>query len=53
LGVDDFGDEEIDYNLKDMFAPFRAPNGMEDPIAKITTEGSPKLHEKMKELCYV
>ena len=53
LGVDDFGDEEIDYNLKDMFAPFRTPKGRDDPIAKITIEGSPKLQQQIKELCYV
>ena len=53
LGVDDFGDEEIDYNSKDMFAPFRAPKGRDDPIAKITIEGSPKLQQQIKELCYV
>lgn len=53
LGVDDFGDEEIDYNLKDMFAPFRAPKGTEDPIAKMTIEGSPKLQQRIKELCYL
>ena len=53
LGVDNYGDEEIDYNLKDMFAPFRAPKGTDDPVAEITIEGSPKLQEKIKELCYV
>ena len=53
MGVDDFGDEEIDYNSKDMFAPFRTPKGRDDPIAKITIEGSPKLQQQIKESCYV
>ena len=53
LEINDFGDEEIDYNVKDMFAPFRAPKGADDPVAKITIDGSPKLQEKIKELCYV
>ena len=52
LGVDDFGDEEIDYNTKDMFAPFRTPKGKDDPIVRITIEGSPELQKQIKELCY-
>lgn len=52
VGVDDFGDEEIDYNAKDMFTPFRTPKGKDDPIVKITIEGSPLLQQQIRELCY-
>jgi hypothetical protein len=38
LGIDKFGDEGIDYNTKDMFSPFRAPKGRDDPIARMTVQ---------------
>lgn len=50
---DDFGDEDIDYNKKDMFAPFRPePAGQTaDPLDKITISGSAEQQRKIRQLC--
>ena len=43
--VDEFGDEGIDYDKKDMFAPFRnnpSGDGSIDMIDKITICGTPE-----------
>ena len=53
LELDDFGDEGIDYNTKDMFAPFRPdPKGLtDDPLDKITIAGTPKQQQRIRQLC--
>ena len=52
--VDEFGDEGIDYDKKDMFAPFRnAPHGDENinMIDKITICGTPVQQKRIRDLC--
>ena len=51
--VKDFGDEGIDYDKKDMFAPFRkSPIGdKNDLIDKITICGTPEQQSRIKALC--
>ena len=52
LELKDFGDEGIDYDKKDMFAPFRkAPVGDIDIIDKITICGSDEQKARIKALC--
>ena len=53
LKFDDFGNENIDYNKKDMFAPFR-----KDPqddtgnlLDKIIISGSTEQQKRIRELC--
>ena len=52
--VDEFGDEGIDYDKKDMFAPFRSdPKGDTniDIIDKITICGTPEQQTRIRALC--
>lgn len=52
--VEEFGDEGIDYDKKDMFAPFRSdPSGDKDTdmIEKITICGSPEQQKRIHALC--
>ena len=53
LEVNDFGDESIDYNAKDMFAPFRSdpPGETTDILDKITISGSPDQQRRIRALC--
>ena len=53
LETDDFGDEGIDYDKKDMFAPFRAePAGQTaDPLDKITISGTALQQQRIRKLC--
>jgi hypothetical protein len=52
LEVNDFGDEGIDYDQKDMFAPFRkSPEGQGSLIDKITICGSEEQKKRIKALC--
>ena len=53
LEVNDFGDESIDYNAKDMFAPFRSepPGDTTDILDKITISGSPEQQRRIRALC--
>ena len=53
LETDDFGDEGIDYNKKDMFAPFRPePAGpTADPLDKITISGTAVQQQRIRKLC--
>jgi hypothetical protein len=52
--VDEFGDEGIDCDKKDMFAPFRSdPSGDTnvDIIDKITICGTPEQQTRIRALC--
>ena len=52
--VDEFGDEGIDYDKKDMFAPFRSdPSGDTNinMIDKITICGTPDQQTRIRALC--
>ena len=50
--VPDFGDEGIDHDMKDAFAPFRYnPTGDTDIIDKITISGTPEQQERIRALC--
>ena len=53
LEKDDFGDEGINYNTKDMFAPFRPePTGpTADPLDKITISGTAEQQRRIRQLC--
>ena len=52
-GDDEFGDEGIDYDKKDMFAPFRStPKGDGDNIlGLITISGSPEQKLRIRAIC--
>ena len=51
-GVPDFGDEGIDHDTKDSFAPFRSdPIGDVNLIDKITICGTPQQQERIRALC--
>ena len=48
----DFGDEGIDHDAKDSFAPFRAdPIGDVNLLDKITICGTPRQQERIRALC--
>jgi hypothetical protein len=52
--VDEFGDEGIDYDKKDMFAPFRHDPSADtnvDMIDKITICGTPDQQTRIRALC--
>ena len=53
LEINEFGDENIDYNTKDMFAPFRdeTKDKTADPLDKITISGSPDQQQRIRALC--
>ena len=48
----DFGDEGIDHDRKDTFAPFRSePKGESNTLDKITICGTPEQQERIRALC--
>ena len=50
--VKDFGEEGIDHDKKDMFAPFRNnPQGDIDILNKITIRGTAEQQKRIRELC--
>ena len=50
--INDFGDDEIDHDRKDTFAPFRNnPEGDTDMIDKITICGTPEQQQRIRALC--
>ena len=50
--VPDFGDEGIDHDMKDAFAPLRSdPIGDSEILDKITICGTPQQQERIRALC--
>ena len=50
--IPDFGDEGIDHDMKDTFAPFRSdPIGDTELLDKITISGTPDQQKRIRALC--